>query len=41
MTALLLSPFGEEEEFDFGCDDGFQNLADDWEQADWSVVAGI
>ena len=31
----------EEEGFDVGSDDGFHNLADDWEQADWSVVAGI
>ena len=32
---------GQEEEFNVGSDDGFHDLADDWEQADWSVVAGI
>ena len=32
---------GEEEGFNIGSDDGFHNLADDWEKADWSVVAGI
>ena len=32
---------GEEEGFNVGSDDGFHNLADDWEKADWSVVAGI
>ena len=32
---------GEEEGFDVGSDDGFYDLADDREQADWSVVAGI
>ena len=32
---------GEEEGFDVGSDDGFHNLADDWEQADWFVVAWI
>ena len=26
---------------DVGSDDEFHDLADDWEQADWSVVAGI
>ena len=31
----------EEEGFDVGSDDGFHDLADDWEQADWSVVVGI
>ena len=31
----------EEEGFDVGSVDGFPNLADDWEQAGWSVVAGI
>ena len=33
--------FGEEEGFNVGSDDGFHNLADDWEKADWSVIAGI
>ena len=32
---------GEEEGFNVGSDDGFNDLADYWEQADWSVVAGI
>ena len=32
---------GEEEGFNVGSDDGFHDLADDWEKADWSVVAGI
>ena len=32
---------GEEEVFDVRSVDGFYNLADDWEQADWSAVAGI
>ena len=32
---------GEEEGFDIGSDDGFHDLADEWEKADWSVVAGI
>ena len=32
---------GEEEGFNVRSDDGFHNLADDWEKADWSVVAGI
>ena len=32
---------GEEEGFNVWSDDGFHNLADDWEKADWSVVAGI
>ena len=32
---------GEEEGFDVGSDYGFHDLADDWEQAEWSVVAGI
>ena len=31
---------GEEEGFDVGSDDGLHDLANDWEQADWSVVAG-
>ena len=31
----------EEEGFDVRSDDGFHNLADDWEKADWSVVEGI
>ena len=29
---------GEEEGFNVGSDDGFHNLADDWEKANWSVV---
>ena len=32
---------GEEEGFNVRSDDGFHDLADDWEQADWSVIAGI
>ena len=32
---------GEEKGFNVGSDDGFHNLADDWEKDDWSVVAGI
>ena len=32
---------GEEERFNVRSDDGFHNLAHDWEKADWSVVAGI
>ena len=32
---------GEEQGFNVRSDDGFHNLADDWEKADWSVVAGI
>ena len=32
---------GEEEAFNVRSEDGFQNLADDWEKADWSVVARI
>ena len=32
---------GEEEGLDVRIDDGFHDLADDLEQADWSVVAGI
>ena len=31
----------EEEGYNVRSDDGFHNLADDWEKADWSVVAGI
>ena len=31
----------EEEGFDVRSDDGFHNLADDWQKADWSVVARI
>ena len=31
---------GEEEGFDVGSNHGFHDLAD-WEQADWSVIAGI
>ena len=32
---------GEEEGFNVGSDDGFRNLADDWENAVRSVIAGI
>ena len=32
---------GEEEGIDVGRDDGFHNLAEDWDKVDWSVVAGI
>ena len=32
---------GEEEGFNVGSDDGFHNLADDWEKANWSAVARI
>ena len=32
---------GEEERFNVVSDDGFHDLADDWEKADWSVVEGI
>ena len=32
---------GEEEGFHVESDDGFHYLADDWDKADWSVVAGI
>ena len=32
---------GDEEGFNVGSDDGFHDLADDWEKADWSVVARI
>ena len=32
---------GEEEAFNVRSDDGFRNLADDLEKADWSVVARI
>ena len=32
---------GEEEGFNIRSVDGFHNLADDWDKADWSVVAGI
>ena len=31
----------EEEGFNVGSDDGFHNLADDWEKADWFVVVKI
>ena len=31
----------EEEGFNVGSNDGFCNLADDWEKTDWSVVAGV
>ena len=42
-TKLMIGnqAIGEEEGFNGGSDDGFHNLADDWEKADWSVVAGI
>jgi len=32
---------GDEEGFDVRNDGGFHDFADDWEKADWSVVAGI
>ena len=32
---------GEEEGFNVGSDDGFHDRADNWEKADWFVVAGI
>ena len=32
---------GEEERFDVGSADSLHDLADDWEQADRSIVAGI
>ena len=32
---------GEEEGFYVKSDDRFHDLGDDWEKADWSVVAGI
>ena len=32
---------GEEEGFGVRSDDGFHDLVDDSEKADWSVVAGI
>ena len=32
---------GEEERFDVGSADRFHDLADDWDHADRSVVAGI
>ena len=32
---------GEEEGLDVRSDEGFHDLADDWEQTHWSVVAGI
>ena len=32
---------GEAEGFNARNDDGFHDLADDWEQTDWSIVAGI
>ena len=31
----------EEERFNVGSDDGFHDLAHEWEQADWSIVVGI
>ena len=31
----------EEEGFDVRSDDGFHDLADDLEEADWFVIAGI
>jgi len=32
---------GVEEGFNVSSDDGFHDIADYWEKADWSVVAGI
>ena len=32
---------GKEEGFNVRSIDGFHDLADDWEQTDWSVVVGI
>ena len=32
---------GEEEGFNVLSDDGFHNLADDWEKTDWTVGAGM
>ena len=32
---------GEEEGFNVGSEDGFHNLADDWEKADWSAAPRI
>ena len=42
-TKLMIGnqAIGDEERLDVRSDDGFHNLADDWEKADWSVVAGI
>ena len=43
LTKLMIGnqAIGEEEGFHVGRDDGFHYLANDWEKADWSVVAGI
>ena len=38
---IINQAIGEEERFNVRSNDGFHNLADDWEKADWSVVAGI
>ena len=42
-TKLMIGneAIGEEEGFIVVIDDEFHKLADDWEKADWSVVAGI
>ena len=42
-TKLIIGnqAIGEAEGFNVGSDEGFHNLADDWEKADWSVVAVI
>ena len=32
---------GEEEGFDVRSDDGVYDLADDWEQADWSLLQDL
>ena len=41
-TKLMIGNQAIEEEEGFNVrSDGFHNLADDWEKADWSVVAGI
>ena len=42
-TKLMIGKqaIGEEEGFNVWSDDGFHNIADDWEKADWSGVAGI
>ena len=43
VTKLMIGnqAIGEEEGFNVGSNDGFHNLADDWEKADWCSVAGI
>ena len=42
-TKLMIrnQAIGEEEGFNIGSNDGFHNLADDWENANWSVVVKI